>query len=230
MTSAIAVTVVTLLTAYTAQAAEVNDPLEPANRAIFRFNEVADKYVLKPVAQGYDYVVPDVGKHAVTNVLRNLAMPITFINSIFQADADNSFKSFWSFALNSTFGIAGIFDFAGTNTDLYVHREDFGQTLGAWGVGSGAYLVIPLLGPSNLRDLGGMGVDYATDPYTYIASTNATYIRQGMQIIDARYSNLKLVDDVYAQSIDPYATFRSGYSQHRDAEISNTKSSDVNEE
>ncbi len=222
--------VVGMMVSAPAVAAASDDPAEPVNRAIFRFNEYADRYVLKPVAEGYDYIVPDPGKRGISNVLHNLTMPVTFVNSILQADPGNSFESLWSFVLNSTFGIAGIFDFTGANTDLDVHDEDFGQTLGTWGVGAGPYLVLPLFGPSNLRDLGGMGVDYAADPFNYVDNDAFVYGRAGLGVVDTRYRALKLVDDVYAQSLDPYATFRSGYAQRRRAQIVNTRSSDENEE
>jgi phospholipid-binding lipoprotein MlaA len=218
------------MNALNVQAAPAHDPIEPVNRVIFRFNEYADMIVLKPVAQAYDYVIPAQGKRAVSNVLHNLTMPVTFVNSVLQGDPQNSFEALWSFILNSTFGIAGIFDFAGTNTDLDVQDEDFGQTLGVWGVGSGPYLVLPLMGSSNLRDAGGMGVDYFTDPYNYLESDVAVYGRMGIEVVNARYQTLKLVDEVYKNSLDPYATFRSGYQQRRDAQISNTKSNDINED
>lgn len=211
-------------------AAEVYDPLEPANRAIFTFNEYADMLLIKPLAQGYDYVVPDAGKRGVTNVLSNLSMPVVFVNSVLQGDPQNSFEALWSFILNSTFGIAGVFDFTGANTDLSVNREDFGQTLGVWGLGGGPYLVLPLLGSSNGRDLVGRGVDYAADPITYVDDDGLAIGKIALTTLDFRYRTLKLVDDVYDTSLDPYVTFRSAYDQQRRALIANTRSGDRNEE
>jgi phospholipid-binding lipoprotein MlaA len=213
-----------------ARAEEVYDPIEPANRVIFTFNKYVDMVLVKPVAQAYDYVIPDPGKTAVSNVLNNLTMPVVFVNSVLQGDAENSFESLWSFILNTTFGIGGLFDFVGANTDLTVNREDFGQTLGSWGLGSGPYLVLPLLGPSSIRDTFGIATDYAFDPYTYLDSDTAITIRTGLTIVDARYQTLALTDDIYENSLDPYVTFRSGYAQRRNAQIANTKSSDMDEE
>jgi phospholipid-binding lipoprotein MlaA len=211
-------------------AESVYDPLEPANRAIFTFNEYADMLLIKPLAQGYDFVVPDAGKRGVTNVLNNLSMPVVFVNSLLQGDPENSFEALWSFILNSTFGVAGVFDFTGTNTDLSVNSEDFGQTLGAWGAGSGPYLVLPLLGSSNMRDVLGRGVDYATDPITYAESDQLAIGKIALTTLDVRYRSLKLVDDIYDTSLDPYVTFRSAYDQRRNALIANTRSGDRNEE
>ncbi len=207
-------------------AAEAYDPLEPANRVVYEFNVYADKYVLKPVAQGYDYVLPKPAKRGVTNVLRNLRMPVVFVNSVLQGNPENAFSSLWSFILNSTLGVAGIFDFAGANTDLTVHREDFGQTLGAWGVGGGPYLVLPLLGPSNLRDTGGTFVDFYSDPYNYIEEDRYVIGRIVLEGIDTRYRLLGTIEDIRESSLDPYAAFRSAYHQRRQAMIANTHSND----
>jgi phospholipid-binding lipoprotein MlaA len=219
-----------LASAGLARAEEVYDPLEPANRAIFTFNEYADMLLIKPVAQAYDFVVPDPGKRAVTNVLRNLSMPVVFVNSLLQGDAENTFESLWSFILNSTLGIGGIFDFAGANTDLDVNQEDFGQTLGTWGAGEGAYIVLPLLGSSNIRDVAGMAVDYGIDPYNRLDSDEAILARIALKTLDVRYRSLDLVDDIYNTSLDPYVTFRSAYDQRRKAQVRNTRSSDSDEE
>lgn len=204
------------------QGPSVADPLEPVNRAIFTFNRYADRYVLKPVAQGYDVVVPDAGKTAVNNVLRNLDMPLIFVNSILQGDPENAFSSFWTFMLNSTFGFAGLYDFAGNNTDLTVRREDFGQSLGKWGVGTGPYLVLPLMGPSNLRDTAGMFADIFADPVNMTVDEDAfTVARIALTAINQRYQALGTIEDVYETSLDPYATFRSGFAQRREALVDN---------
>lgn len=205
---------------------EPSDPLEPVNRAVFTFNEYADRFLLKPVAQAYGYAVPDIGKQGVSNVLSNLGQPVTFANSVLQGDPQNAFSSLWSFIINSTLGVGGLFDFAGANTDLRVNNEDFGQTLGVWGVGSGPYIVLPLFGPSNVRDTFGRVADIAADPVTYIDDDKIVIGRAALSGVHGRYKALGLVDDIYETSFDPYATFRSAYAQRRHAQIHNTHSSD----
>lgn len=224
--AALGVMSVTLSSTASAQQNRVYDPLEPANRAIHGFNTYADAYVLKPIAQGYDYVVPKPAKRGVTNVLNNLRMPVVFVNSVLQGNPENAFSSLWSFILNSTLGVAGVFDFAGANTDLVVHREDFGQTLGSWGVGSGPYLVLPLLGPSNIRDAGGTFVDFYSDPYNYIDEDRYVIGRIAVEAVDTRYRLLGTIEGIRESSLDPYAAFRSAYHQRRQALIANTHTND----
>ncbi len=211
------------------QAKQAYDPIEPVNRVIFGFNEYADMIVVKPAAQAYDYVIPNPAKRGVTNVIRNLRMPVIFFNSALQADPQNAFSAMWTFILNSTFGIAGIFDFAGAATDLRARDEDFGQTLGMWGVGQGPYLVLPLLGPSNLRDTTGRVVDFFPDPYNYLKGTEAIIVRNVLEILDIRYRTLGLIDNVYDTSFDPYATFRSAYTQRRLGLVKNTVNNAIQE-
>ncbi len=196
----------------------LQDPFEPVNRTIFGFNEVVDSILLKPVAEGYVYVVPEYGRQRVSNVLTNLRMPVVFLNSVLQADPGNAFSSLWSFVLNSTLGIGGVFDFAGENSTLEVHKEGFGQTLGAWGFGSGAYIVLPIIGPSSARDAVGLLVDVVTDPFNYF-DEEIVITRTVATAIDERAKSLELVEEIYRTSFDPYATFRSGYLQRQDALI-----------
>lgn len=218
-----------LITALSACATTANDdPLEPLNRSIFSFNETVDTYALRPLAKGYAAVIPETGRTHIGNVLDNLKMPLVFANSILQGDGTNAMSAFWSFTLNSTFGLAGIFDFVGSNTHLHVHDEDFGQTLGVWGVDSGAYVVLPLFGPSTVRDTFGRAVDIATEPFNY--TDEAVGITYGvLDTIHTRSTLLDLMDDIYDSSLDPYATIRSGYLQKRRADIKNTKSEVIKE-
>lgn len=204
------------------QAQEAYDPLEPMNRVIFSFNEFLDVWVLQPKITFYKKVVPVEGRRAVSNVFRNLRMPVVFFNSVLQGDPENAFSALWTFMLNSTFGIAGVFDFAGTATNLQVHSEDFGQTLGSWGVGEGFYIVLPFLGPSNLRDTAGWMTDFTVDPYNLLQSDEAIIVRMVLEGLDLRYRADDAIADVYATSLDPYSTFRSAYKQRRDAQIENS--------
>lgn len=206
--------------------AVLSDPFEPVNRGIFAFNEVVDNAVLQPVARAYRFLVPEYGRQRVTNVLSNLTMPVVFLNSVLQGDPGNAFSSLFSFVLNSTLGIGGIFDFAGANTDLKVNKEDFGQTLGVWGFGSGAYIMLPIIGPSSARDTVGMVADWFSDPFNY-ADNEIVITRTVLRTIDARAGTLDLTDEVYRTSLDPYATFRSGYLQKREAMVKNTHSQDT---
>ncbi len=193
------------------------DPLEPLNRGIFQFNRTVDGVILKPVAQGYSDVMPERGKVMVSNFVSNIKEPVTFINSVLQTDPTNSFCTLWRFMINSTVGLGGLFD-AASEIGLKNRDTGFGDTFAIYGADAGPYIVIPILGPSNIRDgLGRLG-DVLVDPVSY--TDNAVfYSVVGIKTVDARYHNLKLLDDIYASSIDPYATIRSGYTQHRAAEV-----------
>ncbi len=202
-------------------AVEGNDPLEPLNRAVYRFNYVVDGVVLKPAAQIYRGVVPTKGREMVTNVLENIYAPVTVANSVLQGDPQNSFASFWRFILNSTFGVLGLFD-AASEMGLKSRTTDFGQTLAIYGFGSGPYVVLPIIGPSNARDTVGRVGDVFMNPFNYIDDGVSLTIWSATAV-DKRSNNMKLLDDIYSSSLDPYSTFRSGYTQHRSAAISRAK-------
>lgn len=206
------------------------DPYEPFNRQMFAFNEVLDKVLLKPIAQAYRFVVPEIGRKAISNVLQNVYEPVTMVNAFLQGDVDRGFTSFWRFTLNSTLGGAGIYDFAGENTDLKYRPEDFGQTIGVWSHNAdSSYLVLPLFGPSTTRDAVGRVADVFTNPWTYGLKTNESIgLAVGNGIV-AREDALDLVDEIYANSFDPYATIRSAYIQRRKAQILNTHHSNASE-
>lgn len=207
----------------TSQEAPIYDPIEGFNRSMFTFNEWADKLVLRPVAKGYRFVVPQYGRERVHNVLVNMSEPVVTFNSFLQGNPERGFKSFWRFILNSSFGVLGIFDFAGANMGLNYDNEDFGQTMGHYGWGSGPYIVIPLLGPSSGRDLFGRVVDTASDPFNYVDSDAFVYGRAAVGAIDARERSLDLTDEIYDTSVDPYATIRSMYLQRREALVRNNQ-------
>jgi len=204
------------------QVAGDEDPLEGFNRSIYEFNYVFDSAVLKPVATGYRAVVPEEGREAVTNVLENLYTPVVFFNSVLQGDPQNSFASLWRFMLNTTFGLGGLHDFA-AEAGLKDRTTDFGQTLAMWGVEPGAYLVLPIIGPSNLRDATGRVADAFLNPFNYAESDWVPYSIWGTTAIDTRSNNMKLIDDIYRSSLDPYSTFRSGYTQKRKSDITRAK-------
>ena len=198
---------------------DVYDPLEPVNRAMFSFNEAVDTVLLRPVARGYTYIVPEYGRQRVTNALTNLRMPVVFLNSVVQLDPENAFSSLWSFLLNSTVGVFGIFDVTGA-TDLAVRDEDFDQTLGHYGVGAGPYIVLPIFGPSSTRGTVGTVTDWFTDPFNHL-DDEFVVARTITSAIDTRANVLPTTDEIYRTSIDPYATIRSAYLQRRVALVEN---------
>jgi phospholipid-binding lipoprotein MlaA len=197
------------------------DPLEPYNRAMFGFNSGLDHYLLRPVTVGYRYIVPQAGRTAVSNVVNNLYTPVIFANSVAQGDPQNSFSSMWRFIINTTFGLGGVIDVA-SDAGLKTRPADFGQTLAIYGVGSGPYVVLPVIGPSNIRDAGGRLTDAFINPFNYISNAASAGIWTATAV-DARSNNMKLLDGIYDNSLDPYTTFRSGWTQKRAAEIRRAK-------
>lgn len=194
------------------------DSLESFNRAMHDFNTNLDYLLLKPASEGYRYVMPQTGRAMVSNFLDNLNSPVVFVNSVMQGDPQNSFATLWRFLLNTTFGLGGTVDFAG-NAGLKNRPADFGQTMGMCGIEPGPYVVLPLMGPSNVRDGFGLIGDMAMDPLSYTNSLEVIIPRATMTIVDARSRNGKLIDEIYDSSIDPYVTFRSAYTQKRISDI-----------
>jgi len=203
---------------------ERNDPLEPMNRYFFDLNNALDELVLKPFAGWYYILLPNFAQDGVRNALNNLRTPVILGNDLLQGDLDRAGITVARFFINSTLGIAGLFDVA-REFGLISHDEDFGQTLAVWGTGEGPYLVLPILGPSNPRDATGRGVDMAMDPLTWILPmydlSYLGFVRAGLDAVDLRARNLKTLDEIKQGAIDYYATIRSLYRQHRDDEIRN---------
>ena len=197
-----------------------NDPLEVPNRMFFAFNEALDFVIIRPIAVTYNFIVPKGVRNSVTNFLRNLRSPVVFANDLLQGDLDRAGTTAARFFINSTLGLLGIFDFA-TLEGYEYHDEDFGQTLGTYGVGEGFYLVLPILGPSSLRDGGGRIVDIFLDPLTYLAPTETGLGLAATSGLDARSRNIETLDELKADSVDFYARIRSLYRQNRTSEIFN---------
>ncbi|WP_157231051.1 MlaA family lipoprotein [Kiloniella laminariae] len=195
-----------------------NDPIESVNRFIFGFNKVADTLIFKPVAQGYRFVVPEPVRDVVRNFIRNTYTPVILANDLLQGDIAKAENTFARFLINTTLGAGGLADVAEVVGHSYV-KEDFGQTLGTWGVSEGPYLVLPILGPSNVRDGVGMIADTLMDPLTYIASTEVLIGRRVTDGIDTRSRNIETVEELERDSIDFYARVRSLYHQKRENEI-----------
>ena len=202
------------------------DPLEGWNRRIFAMNENFDHAVLKPTAEAYVAVVPEPARNGVHNVLSNLDTPVIFANDILQGELSLAGQTVGRFGLNSTLGLGGLVDVA-TPAGLPAHSSDFGQTLGVWGVGDDPYLVVPLVGPTNPRDLAGYAADSFADPLNYIGIRDYTYwaiARGGVNILDARSRNIETFNELENSSVDEYASTRSLYRQYRRAHIRHGKS------
>ncbi|MEI6729701.1 MAG: VacJ family lipoprotein [Pseudomonadota bacterium] len=192
-----------------------NDPLESINRGIFKFNEMLDGVLLKPLAHIYRGVMPEAAQTGVKNALGNMAAPVVLVNSALQGDYKNSQTTVERFAINSTLGVAGIFDVADKFGIKKENHKDFGQTLGVYGVGTGPYLVLPILGASNTRDTVGIVADIFADPFTYILTSEESIARSSLKGIVKRGDYIGLIDKIYRESLDPYSTFRSIYGQNR---------------
>ncbi len=193
-----------------------NDPYEPTNRFFYGVSLTIDKYTLKPVAQAYVFVFPRPVRSAVHNLLGNIGEPVTFFNSILEAKPRRAGSSLVRFAVNSTAGIGGLFDVA-SQIGYKEPDSNGGLTLASWGIPSGPYLFLPVLGPSNVRNGIGRGVDVALSPYTYVPRgyglLTFNYAEYGLSAIDARSMVLHDLDELQKTSLDPYATIRSAYQQ-----------------
>jgi len=200
-----------------------NDPLEPFNRDVFALNHSLDNRVALPVATFYHSITPDPIREHVHYFLTNLHLPVTFANDFLQGNFERGGEAIGRFATNSTLGVAGVFDVA-TDWGMPYHQEDFGQTMGWYGVGEGPYLVLPLLGPAVPRDIAGSFVDHYLDPLGYVQWRHKLYFswgRSALSFVDGRSQSINELREIERSSIDLYATTRSLYRQSRDAEIRN---------
>ena len=201
-----------------APTANPKDPWEPMNRSVARFNDKVDDNVLKPVATGYRNVVPDLIQTGVRNVFNNLSDMWSTVNNLLQLKPINTAESLGRVVVNTVFGIYGIFDVA-TYLKLERHPEDFGQTLGYWGVPNGPYLVLPLFGPSTLRDGASLPVDFAVSPTQYISdipTRNEVFV---LRLVSKRAELLKSGNMLEEASIDKYSFTRDAYLQYRRSQI-----------
>ncbi len=199
---------------------QANDPLEPFNRAMFEVNLGLDRAINKPIAYVYKEIVPDIFRDFVKNFLDNLRSPIIFTNDLLQGEFERAGTTLIRFIMNSTFGIAGINDFAG-EVGLVRHDEDFGQTLAVAGVESGPYLMLPIFGPSNPRDGIGIIVDLLLDPFQYIGNIAFGLARSGARAVDTRARRYDTINELERTSLDFYAAVRSLHRQRRADEIRN---------
>jgi phospholipid-binding lipoprotein MlaA len=191
----------------------INDPLEPLNRAFFTFNDRLYFWVMKPVAQAYT-VVPQWGRVRVRNAFHNIRMPVRFASLFLQLKFRAAAFELGSFVINSTFGLGGMFDIAKKPRDIQT-EEDLGLTFGHYGVGEGFYLVLPLIGPSCLRDAAGTAGDSFLDPVNYVTPwENAAGIQAGERLNNTSLS-IGDYEDFKASALDPYVAMRDAYKQYR---------------
>lgn len=201
------------------------DPIEPVNRFIYGFNNVIDKAAIRPVSKVYHFVTPDPIEKRVSNFFSNLGEVRNAINNALQGKFRAAGQSLGRLLMNSTLGLGGLHDMAGV-MGLKRQEEDFGQTLGKWGVRNAPYFVIPILGPSTLRDAPGLVVDAFTEPYIYIPSRGTQLALYGVRLIDRRTYLLDF-DNTISEQLDPYAFVRDSYLQKRDNDIDDGKEKDL---
>jgi phospholipid-binding lipoprotein MlaA len=191
-----------------------HDPFEGFNRAVYQFNDAADRYVMEPIARGYDRVVPTPINNSITNFFNNIQDLIIGANNVFQGKVQDGLSDLARFLANTTVGLGGLFDVA-TSGGLVKHNEDFGQTLGVWGFDTGPYLVLPFLGPSNVRDGLALGVDGAAWPLFHVGDTPLRIGAGGLRTVDTRADLLKVTDLLKEAALDPYIYTREAYLQRR---------------
>lgn len=221
-------------TAPAPEAGEMADPYEAFNRKMFAFNNEVDKYAISPAATAYKTVTPEFARDRVTDFLRNLNAPVILANDILQAEPARAGTTFARFGINSTVGILGLWD-AADHFGLERHTEDFGQTLATWGIDSGPFLVLPILGPGSPRDFVGDGVDMAFNPLNYAQINNDedtnTAVRAGLGIVGVLNTRVRLDDeiDTLNSQPEPYIALRRLYSSQRQTAIDNGKLDEATE-
>jgi phospholipid-binding lipoprotein MlaA len=206
------------------------DPIEGLNRAVYSFNSGADKIVLRPIAKAYSATLPKPAKKSVGRFFRNLNEPLNALNNLLQGNVDGALSSTFRFAVNSTVGVFGLFDVA-NKLDVKPAQEDFGQTLAAWGVGPGPYLMLPFLGPSNLRDLSGTIVDSsAWYPINRLSDSNSgRFAFTALNTINTR-AELIGADLLLNKQLDPYSFIKQASEQNRLKKIYNGDPPEIEED
>ncbi len=211
---AIAVSSLALMSGCASTTASKADPLEGLNRATYRFNDAVDEAVFKPVAKGYQAVTPTFFRAGVTNLFTNIGDVATALNNLLQGKGGDAASDAGRFLINSTLGVLGLFDVA-TPMGLEKHDEDFGQTLGVWGVNSGPFLMLPLMGPSTLRDTASRPVDAYAGYSRYVDHIPSRNSAFGLEIIDLRANLLGASSTLDAAALDKYQFVRDAYLQRR---------------
>ena len=197
----------------------VADPIEPVNRALFVFNDRLYFWLLKPAARGYAFLVPEPARVGIRNALANVAMPVRLVNSLLQGKVKAAGRELARFTINTTIGMGGLFDTAKDDWGIAASEKDTGQTLGVYGLGHGAYLVLPFLGPSSLRDAAGLGGDALLNPLSVLVDIpTAVAIRAGKAVNDTSL-HMGEYEDMKAAAVDPYLAVRDGYVQYREGQV-----------
>ncbi|HEX2770325.1 MAG TPA: VacJ family lipoprotein [Geobacteraceae bacterium] len=199
--------------------ASIADPIEPWNRAMFQFNDKLYFWALKPVARGYNAVVPEPARISVRSFFRNVAMPVRFVNSLFQGKFKAAGSELARFGINTTIGLVGFFDVAKSRFDLDAQNEDLGQTLGYYGMGGMMYIVWPFIGPSNVRDTIGFAGDTFLDPVSYIDPFEAAFGVNAYGQINKTSLELGTYEDMVESALEPYIAVRDAYIQYRNGLI-----------
>ncbi len=200
-------------------ASSLSDPLEPFNRVVFSFNDKVYIYVLDPLARGFRVVFPERVRISILQFFSNLETPVRFANCLLQGKFHSAASEFTRFCINTTIGVAGLFDPAKAYWHLKKKDEDFGQTLGHYGEGQGFYLVLPLLGPSSLRGVVGDIVDLAFDPMTYLLELKPWFVVRTTEEVDYETFHIGEYEDMKRQAVDPYLFMKSSYLQYREQQV-----------
>jgi phospholipid-binding lipoprotein MlaA len=194
--------------------ADPRDPMEGFNRSMYAFNEGLDKAILKPLAKGYKAITPVPVDNGITNFFSNINDVVSAVNNLLQFKLSRAASDVSRVVINTTIGILGFMDVA-TNMNIPRYDEDFGQTLGAWGIGPGPYIVLPFFGPSNGRDAVGLVVDWYTDPVTYLEPESHMWLTKTLRYTDQRADLLRASNILQEAALDPYEFLRDAYLQKR---------------
>lgn len=214
----IAAATLTLLNACASSpTADARDPYEPWNRKVQSFNDTADDYVMRPVAKGYKWVMPDFAEQGVSNFFSNIEDVGVTLNSALQGKFAQTGSDSARFVVNTTAGVGGLFDVA-SSIDLPKHDDNFDKTLGVWGLDTGPYLVLPIFGPSSVRGFAGMAVDMAIDPTNYVGGSAMSMVN-GLNIVDKRADMLPMDNVVKEAATDRYVFFKNMYLSRDSAPI-----------
>ena len=197
-------------------AVDYPDEFEPFNRAMFKLNKGLDTMIFNPIAVGYEEVVPEKARHRVTSFLSNLHEPVYFLNHVLQGEPDLAAQNLGRFLVNTMFGLGGLFDVCSEDLSMGERKTDFGLTLKKYGVGTGPYLVMPILGPTSGRDLPGWAVDIVADPFnSYKFNREFKIARSATEFVNTKQRYRKLLQQLEQTSLDEYSTLRSIYLQKR---------------
>jgi phospholipid-binding lipoprotein MlaA len=198
---------------------DIDDPYEDINRKVFIFNSILDHFFLRPVAKGYRKLLNENTREKIGNTTDNIKVPLTMVNNVLQAEGHNALLSFWQFAINSTFGVAGTHDIAKAR-GLHVEPQTLGSTLASYGVGPGPYLILPFYGSTNFRDMFDTPfADGAMNPMHYYLNRNTRLALSAIKLVDERAELLPFTDYITQTSPDPYIAIRSAVHQRREGKL-----------